>query len=147
MGLFDIFRRAKQLEALHPVFGRIAYQGDATWELGKATFPPVGHDVEVIIHAGIDGPSDAHLRYWRELIERWPALKTACEHLLRRTLVHWIESPECGDIWSRVDLESLTIYPGVPPEQWELKFWCEEAGHWPTILMRQWTPTDCFVDG
>jgi len=147
MGLFDFFRRAGKSEALHPVFGRIVYQGDGTWELGKAAFLPVGHDVEVIIHAGLDGPGEAHLRFWRELNDRWPGLKMACEPLLRRTLVDWVEAPERGDIWARVDLESLSIYAGAPPEQWELTLWCEEAGHWPTISMRQWTPKDCFVDG
>ncbi len=147
MGLFDIFRRTKQPETLHPVFGRIVYQGDDTWELGKAAFPPVGHEIEVIIQAGVDGPSEAHARYWHELIERWPELKKACEPILRRTLVDWIEAPERGDIWSRVDVESLTIYAGAPPDEWELMVWCEEAGHWPTFAMKGWTPTDCFVDG
>jgi hypothetical protein len=147
MGLFDIFRRTKQREALHPVFGRIVYQGDAVWELGKAVLPPVGHEVEVIIHAEIDGPGEAHMDFWRDLIERWPKLKMQCEPLFRRTLVDWIEAPERGDIWSRVTVESLPIYSEVPPDQWELVFWCEEAGHWPTVSMRTWTPTDCFVDG
>src|SRR5690349_12166857 len=104
MGLFDIFRRTKRPEAQHPVFGLIVYQGDDTWELGKAAFPPVRHEVEVIIRAGADGPNDSHLRFWRELSDRWPDLKAACEPILRRTLVNWIEAPERGDIWSRVDV-------------------------------------------
>lgn len=147
MAFLDIFRRTCQPETQHPLFGRIVYQGDNTWELGKAAFPPVGHDVEVIIQAGAEGPSEAHVRFWRELIERWPALQKACEPILRQALAGWIDTPERGDIWARVDVESLTVYPETPPDHWELMFWCEEAGHWPTFVMRGWTPADCFVDG
>lgn len=147
MGLFDIFRRPKQPEILHPHFGRIVYQGDNTWELGKRLFGPIAHDVEVMIDAGPEGPTDAHERYWHELVARWPELKASCEPLLRTALKDWVETPERGDIWTRLDVESLHVYADSPPDQWELMFWCEEAGHWPTISMNHWVPKDCFVDG
>ena len=147
MSLFDFFRHTRPPERRHPVFGRIVYQDDNTWERGQAFFPPVGHDIEVLIDAGPDGPGDEHLRYWSELAARWPALTQACEPLLRKSLAGWITTPERGDLWSRLKLESLDVFPGSPPDEWELAFWCEEASHWPTLTMAGWTPTSCFIDG
>ena len=50
-------------------------------------------------------------------------------------------------MWSRVEVESLTIYAEAPPEEWELMLWCEEARHWPTFVLHRWNPTECFIDG
>jgi hypothetical protein len=147
MGLFNFFRREKPPETVHPVFGRIVYQDDDTWENGRAVFPPVQHEVEVIIHAGSDGPGEAHLRYWQELIRRWPELKAAAEPILRASLANWIEEPGRGDIWARLDIEAVAIHAGTPPDEWELTLWCEEASHWPTLVMKGWTPQSCFADG
>jgi hypothetical protein len=141
----SIFGRNRP-EIVHPLFGRIVYRGYDTWEGGRAVFPPINHEVEVIVHAGVEGPTESHVCFWKELIERWPSVKQACEPMLRSALIDWVEAPESGDIWSRVDVQ-LTVHAKSPPDEWELEFSCEEAGHWPTFRMEAWTPADCFVDG
>lgn len=146
MGLFDILR-GKKPEIMHSVFGRIVYQGNSTWECGRGSFAPVGHNVEVIIHAGPEGPGEKHVVYWQEVIARWPDLKRACDPIVRKALVDWIDTPEKGDIWSRIDVECIDVFPGTPPDEWEFMLWCPEAGHWPVFVMHRWTPTSCFVDG
>lgn len=148
MGIFNIFRRTKQLELVHPVYGRIVYQGNDTWEFGRMYFEPTKKEVDLLIDAGPEGPSDAHASYLTELSTRWPSLRSAWEPLLKQALANWIPTPNQGDIWSRVEVESLTIHRGIKPdEQWEFMFWCDEAGHWPTFVMHEWTPASCYIDG
>jgi hypothetical protein len=148
MGLFDIFKRRKPPELLHPVFGRIVYVDEGIWEMGKVFFAPIKKEVEVIINAGPEGPGQPHLQFLAELEQRWPSLLAAWEPLLRAALVDWIENPESGDIWKRVEVESIEIFPGLKPaQQWDFMFWCQEAGHWPIFTMLDWTPQSCGIDG
>ena len=148
MGLFDIFKRRKAPELIHPVFGRIVYADENTWELGTARFAPINKQVEVIIQAGPEGPNESHLEFLAELEKRWPSLLIAWEPLLREALVDWIENPKSGDIWKRVEVESIEVFPGLKADQqWDFMFWCEEAGHWPVITMIGWAPQACGIDG
>ena len=148
MGFFDRFKRPKPPEMVHPVFGRMVYDDEDTWEMGKVFFAPVKKEIEVIIIAGPEGPGEAHLQYLSELEKRWPSLLAAWEPLLRDALVDWIENPKSGDIWKRVELEGIELFPGLKPDQqWDFSFWCEEASHWPVFEMIGWTPQSCGIDG
>lgn len=146
MSLFDIFRRKPRIT--HPVFGSIVYADESTWECGRARFRPLSKEVEVLITAGPAGPTDDHVRFFGELESRWSTLSSACAPLLRAALVDWIEAPEKGDILARVTVESLSVLAKLEPDdEWELQFWCEEASHWPTVVMRGWAPQSCYIDG
>jgi hypothetical protein len=146
MSLFDIFRRKPRVT--HPVFGSIVYADASTWECGRVHFSPLSKDVEVLITAGPAGPTDDHVCFFRELESRWTTLSLACAPLIRSALGEWIETPEKGDILARVTIESLPVFEKLNPEdEWELQFWCEEASHWPTVVMKGWIPQSCYVDG
>jgi hypothetical protein len=148
MGLFDRFKRRKLPEMIHPVFGRIVYADENTWEMGRVIFAPTGKEVEVIITAALEGPGEAHLAFLAELERRWPSLLTAWEPLLRDALADWVEDPYSGDIWKRVEVESIHLFPGLRPDQeWDFMFWCEEANHWPLFHMIGWAPRSCGIDG
>ena len=110
-------------------------------------FSPIGHEVEVIIHAGASGPEESHLRFWGDLEERWPTLKKECEPMLRSALKDWIDEVDREDLWSRLEVETLDVFPNITPNEWDITFWCEEAGHWPTISMKGWSPEGCYIDG
>ena len=150
MSLFDRFKRPKPPEMFHPIFGRIVYrdENEGFWELGNVHFSPMNKRVEVTIKAGPEGPGEAHLQFLGELEKRWPSLLAACEPILRDALVNWIENAESGDIWKRLEVESLDLFPGLKPDQeWDFWFWCEEAGHWPIVNMIGWAPQGCVIDG
>jgi hypothetical protein len=149
MSIFNLFKRKPAVpDIIHPVFSRICFQGDGVWECGKILFTPEDHEIEVLVYADSSGPTNDHLNFLTELSNRWPEIKTHCEPMIRKALVNWIEKPEGGDVWRRLKLESLDIYSSMPADrEWEIMFYCEEAGHYVVVGMIAWSPVNIGFDG
>ncbi len=149
MGLLDLFKFGKKrTEMTHPVFGRMVYQDHGVWEFGRFHFAPLGLEVEALIEAGPEGPNERHVAFVADLATHWSELMKACDPILRGALAEWIEKADEGDIFLRLKVESLDVFSDMAPDrEWELMFWCEEAGHWPVIRLVGWKPTEASIDG
>jgi len=145
---FFSFLRPKGRALEHPRFGKLVYTGERTWESGQAFFPPLNKVVELLIEAGPAGPDERHEQFFDELVSRWGALNQQWEPFVRDALKDWTEAATAENLSEYIDVQCIAVLAEVGADQeWEIQLWCEEIGHWPTIVMRGWTPQTCFLDG
>jgi hypothetical protein len=71
----DLFRRPRRV-CQDPVFGRLLYDRHAGWT-GEVQFAPTGQSVLVLIDSDGAEPSEADRAAFRELVERYAALRSS----------------------------------------------------------------------
>lgn len=151
MGFFDFLRGAKRAPIPgqgHPVFGKIQYVGHSTWEGGAVFFKPVNATIEVLVDAPESGPDERHIAFLHDVAARWAELMRAAEPLLRQTLQGWVKDAGTVSLSETLALETVMIRAGIAEtDEWEMTFWCEEAGHWLNLSLTGWQPTSATVDG
>lgn len=148
MSLYDKFKGLlKPVTKEDPFFGTLQYQKVGFWE-GKKFFTPLDHDCEITIEGGPDRPTGAQRSFYRELENRYEALKEEISQDLLEQLRNWREDFSESDVWEMFSLESFSI-PDIDGgnHEWELVYDLRGDDHYFCIMMSGWEVRGIRVDG
>ena len=119
-----------------PGFGPVRHFRDAKFWEGKTPFPPLGREVEVLIHGPEAGPSDAQRVFYKEVQDRYAALWPELERMLKAEAMEIEESHR-----ARFCLLSVNV-PAAPGQavEWELSYETEPPSWHYTVTLQGWKP-------
>jgi hypothetical protein len=148
MGFLDSLKKAlRPLRIDDPFFGSLRYQRAGFWE-GKKRLEPLGAEIEVLIDAGDEGPSEAHREFYRQVEARYGEIEPRIEKTLFDELRRWDDGAPAAGIRDEFPLESMDVpRADASPLEWELVYPSKTTGHYFSVSMRDWEPVRVRVDG
>jgi len=129
------------------VFGLIRFQSAGFWE-AKRRFAPIGREIEFIISAGAQGPTERHREFFRELESRYSELETAIKPMLLDQICGFPGESDPIESDAGFQLDGFDVPDtSASPFTWELVFTTASDDHYFCVVMEEWVPVEVRVDG
>jgi hypothetical protein len=155
MGRFDWFKRQPRPTFTDAVFGVLQYD-HASWS-GRVAFPPTGQQISLILDSDGSEPSPLYPGLFAELVQRYPALRSAIGAALFDVWKPYLEdwpgdrpprATSADALLSLTKLESIML---ELPARVRLGYGFAEGGDWDdavlTVELTDWHISDsCLSD-
>jgi hypothetical protein len=130
-----------------PLFGMLRRRRGRFWE-ASCYFAPAGKEINVLIAAQEDGPSEKQREFYLELGRQYSILAAAVGDLLHEKFTNWQEDFPREKIWEEFQLAGVTI-PQIEtfPLEWELSYVCASDDHSFDVQMRDMRPDAVSLNG
>ena len=139
-------------DLIHPVFGELFSDcigdEDGMWQ-SSITFTPTGRIIGLTINAGVDGPTDSQVNFYKKLEANHINEIEFVKPILSKEYLRWFNKPLVGNVYDVFTLTGVTIpRSGNRINKWSLSFETEEdLNHTFTVYIEGGTPKWCSVDG
>ena len=109
MGIFD-FLKSKKTIINHPFFGELNFAGSkVNYFEGNTLFPPLNKNVEFVISAPIEGPSQEQVNYFKNLSSSYLEIETQAKEIIEEEFRNWKEDFEIKDFQNEFNLVFISL--------------------------------------
>ncbi len=137
----------------HDFFGKILFMGGETpeeddyWEC-ELKIEGYSKPICVLITAGIDGPSQKHVDFFKEIISNLDNLFKRCWPIFEPDFEEWTRKTFCGNWKDDFELDGLQIpKDGNINNEWDVCYFVNAAGHYFTAYFKNGNPIYNEIDG
>ena len=130
-----------------PVFGKMRFQKVGFWE-GKVQFKPLSSEVEVLIDADPDGPTEEQRRWFKEIEGRYSSFLPQIIDAAMPRIREWNKELTKDKMLSELKLETISVNKCAQGKhEWDITFHSESLEHWVNVAFTEWAGTQATIDG
>ncbi|MBO9633259.1 MAG: hypothetical protein J7578_09085 [Chitinophagaceae bacterium] len=150
MGLFNLFRKRPVFQ--DEFFGALKFFSNKNTNgffSGTIHFPPVKKEIELLIRAEIDGPTEKHREFYHQFQQNYLMYIEKAQQLIEEEFRNWKEDFAIVDFNTEFSLIHLEIpNPEVRPLTWDISFSSiHDLNHYFTISFAGEEATSIVIDG
>ena len=151
MGLFNLFKKPTIIH--DDVFGLLRFMefknASSSYFEGKGYFTPTNSEIQFIIRAGIDGPSEKQKEFYRNVESKYTTYIEKMKLVIEAEFRNWKDEFAIQDFNNEFKLVCINIPAiGTTPITWDLAFTTiHDLNHHVTVEFINDEPTGVLIDG
>lgn len=149
MGLFDIFKKRKKM--IDELFGELKYSTfkDKSENFYEGTIFLDSQQCGITIDADEDGPTNEQRRFFNDLKDKYPSIKSNLVSFLKDKLNGWTQDNMTLKFDEEFNLDGISLsIINEEPIEWSLILFSKKINHYITIDFVSWTPKESItIDG
>jgi|SRR5690606_11097248 len=149
MGLFGIFIKRKRI--IDELFGKLEYSSfkDKSKNFYEGIISFDSQQCGITIDADEDGPTNEQKRFFIELKNNYPSIKSNLVSFLKDKLNGWTQDNMTLKFDEEFNLDGISLsIINKEPIEWSLILFSKKINHYITIDFVSWTPKESVtIDG